>query len=384
MVAGVLLACAWQASSAAALTPPAACGGTTQITDAAGDGHHANTDIRAGWFTLASGRLQAVIGVSTASWRPAHDDSAAAGYAMAFTLGGQVRYVRLQTSPDGGAAFDHGTWTPAGGFASVGSTTGTLSPTGPDGWVAIDVPTDIGAVSGATLSTPFVLTYDGQEASGEPHWVDRAPGGTTPTDAAVGADYTVLPCAPGPLAPVGPTGPGSGASAGVVTGVSLVAPQRITGSRTVTVRGGITPAVAGVEVTVTKVTPSRTVVRTITTGDGGAFALRTPIGERLTLRATAGGVGSQTLPVDVRARVRIAVRRTRSGGAVITGRVSPNLPGRVLWLRTDAVSPSATTRPRRGAFTLRLRHPSKGRYQALFIPSKERAERALSNTGIIK
>ena len=48
------------------------------------------------------------------------------------------------------------------------------------------------------LARPFVLTYDGEEA-GQPHWVDRAPGATTPDDTSPGADYVAGSCG-GPAA----------------------------------------------------------------------------------------------------------------------------------------------------------------------------------------
>ena len=52
---------------------PAPCGGTPQITDAKGDGHHTNTDVTAAWLTEAAGRLQAVVQVDYGLWEPAHD-----------------------------------------------------------------------------------------------------------------------------------------------------------------------------------------------------------------------------------------------------------------------------------------------------------------------
>jgi len=77
--------------------------------------------------------------------------------------------------------------------------------------------------------------------------------------------------------------------------------------------------------------------------------------------------------------------RERPGGAVaVRGRIRPRLPGRVQLLRRGAVDPSATARTRGGRFTLRLRAPRPGRYQVVFIPSGERAERSTSNAGVIR
>ena len=69
----------------------------------------------------------------------------------------------------------------------------------------------------------------------------------------------------------------------------------------------------------------------------------------------------------------------------MTGTVNPKLPGRIQWLRSNAVTPSARTTTRsNGTFTLRLKKPKRGRYQVVFIPSNERAERSMSNTGVIR
>ena len=102
------------------------------------------------------------------------------------------------------------------------------------------------------------------------------------------------------------------------------------------------------------------------------------------VRAVAEGLGSQTLTVQMYSTVRIKVRRLRSGTVVVSGTTSPKLGGRILWLRTDAVRPSARTTARNGRFELRFKHPKRGRYQAVFIPSGDRAERSTSNTGVIR
>ena len=89
--AGVLAAAAVAAPAAAA---PAPCGGVPQITDVAGDGHHSTTDVVSAWLSEDAGRLQAVIRPRVAVWEPAHDDSDAAGFALLYTAGGRLRYVR--------------------------------------------------------------------------------------------------------------------------------------------------------------------------------------------------------------------------------------------------------------------------------------------------
>lgn len=381
------------ASPAAAA--PAPCGGTPQITDPTGDGHHANTDVTAAWFSEQSG-LQAVIRVKIGDFTPAHDDSDAAGYALIYEVGGVRRYVRAEAPRTGDMRYDTGTWSLAGGFASTGTTTGSIE-AGPNGVVVINVP---GISAGQRISRPFVMTYDGEETPGVPHWVDRAPGGTTPDTSEFGADLVVGACGLGGTAPgTGGTtgGPGSsdpggttpttttggGTTAAGLTGVALKAPTSIKGGGTVRVTGTIRPGQPGVAVTL-RARAKKLTTRSTTTGAGGAFALKVPIGETTTLQASAGGLSSQSLTVTVKSTVRVRVRRVRAGGVLVTGRVRPALPGRVLWLRDGSASPAATTSAKRGTFRLRLRHPRRGRYQAVFVPSGNRAERSTSNTGVIR
>ena len=241
--------------------------------------------------------------------------------------------------------FDHGTWSSVGGFASAGATTGEAASDA----VTIDVP---GLPAASVLTRIFVLTYDGGDAGG-PHWVDRAPGGTSPTEDAFGADFVVGSCTAG--------GPGTGPGPG--------------GGQTA-VAGRVVPARAGVPVAVTAGKRTR---RAVTQADG-TFSLLVPLRETTRIRAVAEGIASQTRTVTVVSTVRIKVRR----GHVVTGRVRPALPGRVLLLRRGAVKPAATAKPRDGRFRIRLRDARPGRYQAVYIPSGKRAERSTSNAGVIR
>jgi hypothetical protein len=68
----------------------------------------------------------------------------------------------------------------------------------------------------------------------------------------------------------------------------------------------------------------------------------------------------------------------------VSGTTSPKLTGRILWLRSNAIRPSARTTARNGRFTLRIKNPRRGRYQAVYIPNDNRAERSTSNTGVIR
>ena len=103
------------------------------------------------------------------------------------------------------------------------------------------------------------------------------------------------------------------------------------------------------------------------------------VGETTKLRASAAGIASRELTLTMRSKVRVEVARRRDGSAVVTGTTDPKLPGRVLWLRSNAVTPSARTGASDGRFRLTLRRPRRGRCQAVFIPSGARAERATSN-----
>ena len=353
---------------------PQPCGGIAQISDPALDGHHSNTDVLAAWFSEEAGRLQAVIKPHTAVWEPIHDDSEAAGFAMLFSVGGQIRYVRAEAPRQSPARFDYGTWTRAGGFVSGGSTTGETT-TGPGGTVTIDVGQATGAVPGVTLARPFVLTYDGSDGV-EPHWVDRAPGGVTPDGIEFGADYVVGGC-PAPGAVPDPSAPAR------ITAVALRSPARLVGGGVARLSGRVVPPRAGVVVTL-RMTARKATVRRVTTRTDGTFVARVPVTETTRVRATAGGLGSQTTTIRVFSTVRITVQRLRDGTALVVGQTRPALPGRVLWLGATSVTPSAVTTARGGTFAIRLRNPRRGRFQAVFIPPPARAERSTSNTVVIR
>lgn len=374
-------------ASTASAAPPAPCGGAAQIADSQGDGHHDNTDVLAGWLTESGGRLQAVIRVHLGFWEPAHDDSESAGFALLYRVGGQLRYVRATVTRTAPPTYDHGTWSTAGGFAKAGDTTGAVT-VGPNGTVTIDVP----AVSaGTVLAQPFVLTYDGITGP-DAHWVDRAPGGTTPDGTEFGADFVAGSCSSGnpdnPGTPNDPATPGTPGTVGVpgavrTTAVTLSAPKRLTGSRRATFSGRVSPARAGVLIDIT-VTGRRSSRYRVTSRADGSFALRLTVSETTRVRAVAEGLGSQTLTVQMYSKVRVKVRTLASGAVVVSGTTSPKLSGRILWLRSNAVRASARTTARNGRFTLRFSRPRPGRYQAVFIPSGDRAERSTSNTGVIR
>jgi hypothetical protein len=345
---------------------PAPCG-APQISDVAGDGHHINTDVVSAWLSEQSGHLQAVIKVNQAVWEPAHEDSQYASLAFLFDVGGQTRFVRAEAPrPPEPIKYDYGIWTGGGGFLVGGPSAGVAVP-GNGGTITIDVPPETSAIPGAVLTHLLVLTWDGFTA--EPHWVDRAPGGVTPAGTEYGADYRVGPC--------------GGTSGLSVSSVQLRARSKLTGGGKVAVKGNIAPSRGGVAVDLTAKT-RRSVVHKLTTQADGSFTKTIPVSETTELRAVAGGISSQTRTVTVKSRVRIKVRRLKGGGVIVRGTVRPRVPGKVQLIRTTSYKPSASKRPRKGRFTFRFKHLKRGTYQAVFIPSKGRAERATSNKGAVR
>jgi hypothetical protein len=380
-------------SEAFGATPPP-CGGVAQISDPSGDGHHENTDVLSAWFSEQAGRLQAVVKVTTGDWRPMHVDSDAAGWALLFDVGGQTHFVRVEALKTGGVQYDYGTWTLDGGFVSAGTTTGEIV-NGAGETATIDVPAETGAVPGALLAKPFVLTYERVPAAASPHWVDRAPGGTTPGEAVFGADFLVGSCQPSPPpasstggpAGDGSAGAGAGAPAPTTTAVVLGAPARVVGAGRVRARGRVVPARGGVTVQViakARGSAKRPVVRYVRTLADGTFEVRMPVSESSTISASGEGINAQTQVITVQSTIRMTVRRLPGGKTVVSGLVSPLLPGRVLLLRTNAATPSATTRARHGHYRFTARRFLSDRYEAVFIPSGDRAERSTSASGVIR
>jgi len=361
------------APGTASAAAPVPCGGTAQITDAVSDGHHGGTDITSAWFAEANGTLQVVIQTKIGLWVAEHEDAGVngTGYVMQFTVAGRIAYVRAFGPPSGGGpvVYDYGTYTRAGGWASAGTTTGETV-AGSGGTVTIDVPAATGATAGALLAAPFVLTYDGV-SGGVPDWVDHAPGGVSPDDTAVGADFRVGSCTGST------TGPGTDPVG--VTAVRLNAPKTTVGTKIVQISGVITPARAGVNVVITRTARTRATT-TITTSTDGSFGLKARVGENTRVRAVADGIGSQTLTIAVRSTVQLIIKRLPNGGCIISGVISPTLPGAILLLRTTAATPSSARRVSSSRFQFRLRPGARvGGYQVVYVPKAGRAERSVSN-----
>jgi hypothetical protein len=363
------LAVAGSGPAGALLDPPPPCLGVAQITDPTGDGHHPPTDVTSAWFSEDAGHLQAVIKVNSMQPEPQHDDADenGAGLVMLFTVGGAVKYVRatIPFATDGPPVYDYGTYPSTETFASAGSTTGEVFTSVTGGSVIIDVPAATGAVDDALLDDPWAYTYDGI-VGGDPTDVDHAPGGTSPTDSARGADYVVGSCGDDP---------------GTTVAVQLFAPTKLKGGgKNALVTGNVLPARGDVPVVLTR-QAFQTTVTNLLTEDDGTFAVSIPVHETTRLKAVAETISSQTVTVTVQSTVRIALRRLAGGKARITGKVGPSLPGRLLLLRTNAFKPAQTTRKiKNGKFSFLLKRPKAGGYQVVYIPSNGRALRSTSNT----
>jgi hypothetical protein len=371
---GALALTALVVSAGAAHAAPPACSNSPQITDDSGDGHHASSDVVAAWFTEAGGKLQAVIQVRAATFLPEHGDADVngSGFALLFSVNGQLDYVRTRAALDGTLTYDYGTYAPGAFFTTLGATTGSVERGPGTGATTIDIPAALGATPGTLLGAPFALTYDGI-SGGVPAWVDHAPGAEDPGDPARGADYVVGACGSG--------GGGPGGVAVRTLAVTISAPSKLTGGGRAIVSGNVTPARAGVEVSVTRSAHATRATKVRTEADG-SYALLVPVNESTRVQAVAEGIHSGTRTIGVRSRTRLRVRHAHSGAAYLSGTVAPALPGRALLLRPDSPAVLARAAVTRGRFAFHRR--LRGAYQVVYVPSGERAERSSSNTARIR
>ena len=306
-----------------------------------------------------------------AVWEPAHDDSDAAGFALIYDAGGQTRYVRAEGPRGAPVRFDHGTWSAAAGFTSLGPTTGA----------AVAGPGGVGhdrrarrSPAGTLLSRIFVMTYDGGSGA-DLHWVDRAPGGVGPAEQAFGADYVTGACA----ADAG-RGPAAGRD-------DRGRPRRAPPPRRRRPDGGRRPRRPGAG-------------RRRRGGDDarrpgadahGGHAGRRDVLARAPDRAHVDGPRRRRgdrLPDahDHRALDGADPRppaRGRRGRGPRPRRTGPAGP-RAAAARRGGPADRHGAQARDGRFRIRLAAPRRGRYQAVFIPSGDAAERSTSNTGVIR
>jgi hypothetical protein len=363
---------------------PPACNGVPQIADVAGDGHHSSSDVLSAWLTEAGGSLQAVIQVRAATFVPEHGDADlnGSGFAMLFTLDGRLDYVRARAAPDGSLTYDYGTYAAGSYFTTLGATTGIVERSPGAGDTVIDIPAAFGAMPGSVLSGPYAITYDGINA-GAPDWVDHAPGGVEPDDTALGADYVVGSCGAGGGGGGGGGGQGGGPP-GAPSAVTLSAPKRQTGTGRALISGSVVPAQAGVDVAIRRSAHASATAHLKTAADG-SFAVMVDVGETTRVQATAGGLRSGMLTIDVRSRTRLRVRHDKTGG-YLSGTVDPKLPGKALLLRPDSPTTVATASVKHGRFSFHptSRRPLRGAYQVVYVPSQERAERSTSATAHVR
>lgn len=277
---------------------PSPCDGVFQVTDAKGDWHHDNTDVLGAFFRYANGAVTANVVVVDQHERVEHEGNVAVFWRMAWNGSDGVRRWVGAT----GSRYEHGT-VDGTAYKVAGETQGTRF-AGSNGIVQIVIP---GAGPGATLYQPVVLTGE-TKLDGSPDYGDRAPGGTSPSETATGADYVVSECG----APAeSPPGPGGSTSAGV-TGVVLdESSLRLRYLKVATISGRLSPGNAGVRVELTDATGK--VLGTAATAEGGRFSLRLRVRERMELKVRAAGVSSATLPLEVDPLIRLRKRRVGSG-----------------------------------------------------------------------
>ena len=256
----------------------------------------------------------------------------------------QTRYVRAEAPRGAPVRFDHGTWSAAGGFASAGATTGEAV-AGPGGSVTIDVPARrAGDGAHAPVRADLRRRHRRRPALGRPR-AGRRRARRDRVRRRLRRRRVRRPAGRAPGRAAAPT----------TTAVVLDAPPRLVGGGRTALGGRVVPARAGVAVAVTA------------TARRARAPARRHAGRRHVLAAAADRArppASAPSPRASRRRrgrspcvstVRIRVRRSAGGAAVIRGRVRPRLPGRVLLLRGGAVRPTATAqRPRRA-----LPHPAR-------------------------
>ena len=310
-----------------------------------------------------------------AVWEPAHDDSDAAGFALLYAVGGETRYVRGEAVRGAPVRFDHGTWTAAGGLQPARA----RSPASPSPAALVHRPP-----AGPRRDRPgaavraHLRRRDGRRAAlGRPrararrragrHGVRRRRRGRQLRTG--GSGRAGRPPGGGHDHRGRARRPAARASAAAGSWSAAASRRRGPGSRSSS----------------TATARRRTVTRRAVTQADGTFSLRAA----RSARPPASGPSPR----------RSARRRGRSASCPACGSGCASAPAAPSPSRAGSgppcpaaccccgAAPSIPPRPaarRGGRFTLRLRAPRAGRYQVVFIPSGERAERSTSNTGVIR
>ena len=169
-----------------------------------------------------------------------------------------------------------------------------------------------------------------------------------------------------------------------MTSVQLRARSKLVGGGSVPVSGSVAPARGGVPVELSAKTRS-SVVKRLTTKADGTFATSIPVKE--TTRAPCRRRGHRL--TDTQGR-RVVEGPDQGQASAARSRAHPGdgaseaARDECCLLRTTSAVPAARTVARKGRFSFRFKNLRRGRYQAVFIPSKGRAERATSNKGVIR
>lgn len=331
---------------------PSPCDGVFQMTDVKGDWHHDNTDVLGAFFRYANGAVTANVVVADQHDRVEHEGNVAVFWRMAYTGPDGVRRWVGAT----GSKYEHGT-VEGSAYQVTGETQGTRFP-GANGIVQVVVP---GVGPGATLTGPVVLTGE-TKLDGSPDYGDRAPGGTSPSETATGADYVVRECG----APAEPAPGSGGGTPAAVSGVVLdKVSMRLRYLKVATITGRISPGNAGV--TVDLIDATGRVLGTAATTDGGRFALKLRVRERMELKVRAAGVSSATLPIEVKPLIRLSKRKVKRG-LKVSGWIRPSRAGDEADVEQRAGGQWITVKSvklRKGRFTTTLRGVRKAKLRVV-------------------
>lgn len=349
---------------------PQPCDGVVQITDPAADSHHPNVDVTRAWFAYG-GAGKATLNIEVADLGPAVDhteNDRVLWRGIYSDPSGVRRYVqatvaRGQTT----ATFEHGRATGTS-ITREGETTGRLVP-GKSGVVSVALPASV-VEDGRVLGHLVVIAAEANALSTS--WFDRAPGGTEPGDTAAtptGADWRISACGASSAAP--PSTSTSGPGTTVATALTAVTLERdevaARYGRTITLRGRVAPAAAGVPVDV--VDERGGVLGTATTNADGTFAFRVRVLRSARLAARAGDLTSASVQLAMVPEVTLAPPRAAGGSTIFSGTVAPRrLSGPVTLERRAGRQWVAVGfgRLRDGRFSVRLAERAHGRHRISF------------------